>query len=52
MIKDPYPLLLIDELWDRVVGCEWFTRLGLRDEYYSVRLKDEKGENVRMMQTR
>jgi hypothetical protein len=26
-IKDPYPLPLMDELGDRVVQCEWFTKL-------------------------
>jgi hypothetical protein len=26
-IKDSYPLLLMNELWDRVVGGEWFTKL-------------------------
>jgi hypothetical protein len=35
-IKDPYPLPLMDELRDRVVGCEWFTKLDLRDGYYLV----------------
>jgi hypothetical protein len=28
-IKDPYPLPLMDELRDRVVGCEWFRKLDL-----------------------
>jgi hypothetical protein len=50
-IKDPYPLPLIDELRDRVVGCKWFTKLDLRDRYYLVRLKDEESENVTTMRT-
>jgi hypothetical protein len=33
-IKDPYPLSLMNELRDQVVGCEWFTKLDLRDGYY------------------
>jgi hypothetical protein len=50
-IKDPYPLPLMDELRDRVVGCEWFTKLDLRDGYYLVRLKDEESENATTMHT-
>jgi hypothetical protein len=42
----------MDELRDRVVGCEWFTKLDLRDGYYLVRLKDEESENATTMQTR
>jgi hypothetical protein len=48
-IKDPYPIPLIDELRNRVVGCEWFTKLDLRDGYYLVRLKDEESKNVTTM---
>jgi hypothetical protein len=51
-IKDPYPLLLIDKLRDRVVGCKWFTKLDFRDGYYLVRLKDEESENAATMRTR
>jgi hypothetical protein len=51
-IKEPYPLLLMDELKDWVVGCEWLTKLDLRDEYYLVRLKDEESEKVTTMCTR
>jgi hypothetical protein len=50
-IKDPYPLTLMDELRDRVVGCEWFTKLDLRDGYYLVRLKDKESENATTMRT-
>jgi hypothetical protein len=42
----------MDELRDRVVGCEWFTKLDLRDGYYLVRLKDEESENATTMRTR
>jgi hypothetical protein len=51
-IKDPDPLPLMDELRDRVVGCEWFTKLDLRDGYYLVRLKDEESEIATTMRTR
>jgi hypothetical protein len=51
-IKDPYPLPLMNELKDRVVGCKWFTKLDLRDGYYLVRLKDEESENATTMCTR
>jgi hypothetical protein len=42
----------MDELRDRVVGCEWFTKLDLRDGYYLVRLKDEQSEDATTMRTR
>jgi hypothetical protein len=42
----------MDELRDQVVGCEWFTKLDLRDGYYLVRLKDEESENATTMCTR
>jgi hypothetical protein len=45
-VKDPYPLPLINKLRDQVVGCEWFTKLDLRDGYSLVWLKDEKSENM------
>jgi hypothetical protein len=51
-IKDPYTLPLIDKLRDQVVGCEWFTKLDLRDGYDMVRLKDEESENATTMRTR
>jgi hypothetical protein len=50
-IKDPYPLPFMDELRDRVVGCEWFTKLNLRNGYYLTRLKDEESENAMTMHT-
>jgi hypothetical protein len=51
-IKNLYPLPLMYELSDRVVGCEWFKRLDIGDGWYLVRLKDEESENVTRMQTR
>jgi hypothetical protein len=35
-VKNSYPLLLMDKLRDKVVGCEWFTMLDLRDRDYLV----------------
>jgi hypothetical protein len=51
-MKDPYPLLLMDKLSNRVVGCKWFTKLDLREGYYLVRLKDKESENATTMHTR
>jgi hypothetical protein len=50
-INDSYPLPLIDELRNQVVGCEWFTKLDSRDGYYLIRLKDKESENATMMHT-
>jgi hypothetical protein len=50
-IKDPYPLPLMDELRDRVVGCRFFTKLDSRDGCYLVRLKDEESENSTTIRT-
>jgi hypothetical protein len=50
-VKDPYLLPLMDKLRNRVVGCEWFTKLDLRDGYSFVRLKDEESENAMTMCT-
>jgi hypothetical protein len=49
IIKDPYPLPLIDDMRDWVIGSEWFTKLNFRDGYYLVRLKDEESGNTTMM---
>jgi hypothetical protein len=48
---DAYPIGLMDELRDLVVGCEWFTKLNLRDRYNLVRLKDEGSDNTITIQT-
>jgi hypothetical protein len=50
-IKDPYPLPLMHELRDQLVGCEWFTKLDLRDRYYLVRLKDKESKDAITMHT-
>jgi hypothetical protein len=39
----------MDELRNQVIGCEWFTKLDLRNGYYLVRLKDEESENATIM---
>jgi hypothetical protein len=50
-IEDFSPLQLMDELGDKVVNCEWFTKLDLRDGYYLVRQKDEESENATILHT-
>lgn len=41
-IKDRYPLPNIGEIRDRLQGANWFTKIDLRDAFYSIRMK--KGE--------
>jgi hypothetical protein len=36
-------------LRDQVVGCEWFKKFDLRDEYYLVWWKDEESEKATSM---
>jgi hypothetical protein len=50
-IQDPNLLPLMDELRDRVVGYEWFTKLKSKGEYYLVRLKDKESEDTMTMHT-
>ena len=37
--KNRYPLLLISETLDRLVGVKVFTKLDLKDAYYRLRIK-------------
>jgi hypothetical protein len=39
-IKDSYPLPLIDELLDGLLGQKWFTKLDLRAGYNNIRIRD------------
>jgi hypothetical protein len=39
-IKDRYPLPNISELHDRLNGAKWFTKIDLRDAFYSIRIKE------------
>jgi Reverse transcriptase (RNA-dependent DNA polymerase) len=40
-VKDAYPLPRIDQLMDEVNGCDWFTKLDLKDGYHQIRMKPE-----------
>jgi hypothetical protein len=39
-VKDRYPLPNIGELHDRLHGARWFTKIDLRDAFYSIRIKE------------
>jgi hypothetical protein len=39
-VKDRYPLPNISELHDRLHGARWFTKIDLRDAFYSIRIKE------------
>jgi hypothetical protein len=39
-IKDRYPLLNIGEIRNRLEGAIWFTKINLRDAFYSIRIKE------------
>jgi hypothetical protein len=39
-VKDRYPLPNIGELHDRLHGARWFTKIDLRDAFYSIRMKE------------
>jgi len=38
-IKNRHPLPLISEILDRLVGCQWFTKLDLKDAYHRIRIR-------------
>ena len=40
-VKNGYPLPLMDELFDRVHGAKWFSKLDLRTGFHQIRLADE-----------
>jgi len=39
-IKDRYPLPLIEETLDRLIGAKFFTTLDLKDAYYRIRIRE------------
>ena len=40
IVKNKYPLPLIKELKDRLVGATYFTKIDIRDVYYRIRIKE------------
>jgi RNase H-like domain found in reverse transcriptase/Reverse transcriptase (RNA-dependent DNA polymerase)/Aspartyl protease/SET domain len=40
-IKNKYPLPLTDELFDRVHGARWFSKIDLRTGFHQIRVRDE-----------
>jgi hypothetical protein len=40
-VKNKYPLPRIEELFDRLQGASYFTKVDLRSGYYQIRVKDE-----------
>lgn len=45
-VKDKYPLPLMDELFDRVHGAKFFTKLDLRSGFHQIRLALEDREKT------
>jgi len=39
-IKNWYPLLNIEEMKNRLTGAQWFTKIDLRDAFYSIRIAE------------
>lgn len=40
-IKNKYPLSMIDELFDQMIGTQVFSKLDLKSSYHQVRIEDE-----------
>ncbi len=39
-IKNQYPLLLIDEILERLTGAQVFTKIDLKNAYYRLRIRE------------
>ncbi len=39
-IKNRYPLLNIEEIKNRLTRAQWFTKIDLRDAFYSIRIAE------------
>src|SRR6202795_741166 len=40
-VKNKYPLPRVDELFDRLQGAKYFSKIDLRSGYHQVRIQDE-----------
>jgi len=45
-IKNKYPLPLMDELFDRVAGAQWFTKIDLRSGFHQIAIRPEDREKT------
>ena len=45
-IKNKYPLPLMDELFDRVTGAKYFTKIDLRTGFHQIRIADDDVEKT------
>ena len=45
-IKNKYPLPLMEELFDRVAGCQFVSKLDLRSGFYQIRVADKDVEKT------
>ena len=39
-VKNKYPLPRIDDLFDQLRGCQYFSKIDLRSGYYQMRVRD------------
>ena len=40
-VKNRYPLLRIDDLFDQLQGASWFSKIDLRSRYHQMRVREE-----------
>ena len=41
IVKSCYPLLRIDDLFDKLRGESWFSKINLRSDYHQMRVREE-----------
>jgi len=46
MVKNQYPLLRIDDLFDRFSKAKMFNKIDLRSRYYQIRIIEGDEENI------